>query len=94
MREVVVGMERLKILHIGCCRSLAAYFFFSKSNGKTTSNVGDICSASITGFDDEPELLLMFCYEKWLLDFQRQPTNIMVAKIEKQKTTMQDMKNH
>ena len=37
-------------------------------------------SGSIAGFDDEPKLFLMFWYEKWLLDFGMQPTNIMVTK--------------
>ena len=57
MTEVVVGMELLKILHIGCCLSLAAYFLFFS---ETTSNGGKLCSGSITGFDDESKLLLMF----------------------------------
>ena len=57
MTEVVVGMELLKILHIGCCLSLAAYFLFFS---ETTSNGGELCSGSITGFDDESKLLLMF----------------------------------
>ena len=66
MREVVIGTEWPEILHIGCCLSLAAYFFFfSKSNTKTTSNANDLCNGSIAGFDDELELLLMFRCEKW-----------------------------
>ncbi len=45
------------LLHIGCCLSLAAYFLFFS---ETTSNGGELCSGSITGFDDESKLLLMF----------------------------------
>ena len=69
MRQVVVGMEGLKVLHIGCCLFLAAYFFFSESNVETTRNVGELCSGSIAGFDDDPELLLMFRYENGFLTF-------------------------
>ena len=75
MRLIVVGTERLEILHIGCCLSLAAYvFFFSESNAESTSNASDLCSGSIVGFDDEPVLSLMFRYEKWHPDFRRHPS--------------------
>jgi hypothetical protein len=81
MREVVVDTEQLEILHIGCCLSLAAcFFFFSKSNVKTTSNVNDLCSGSIAGFDNELELLLMLRYESSFLTFGGiLATNIMVT---------------
>ena len=58
-----------------------------ESNAKTTSNVGDLCSGSIAGFDDESALLLMFRYEKWVLDFRMHPTNILVMEIGIQETT-------
>ena len=55
-----IQAKERSILHIGCCLSLAADFFFSESNIEMTSGTGDPCNGSIVGFDDELELLLMF----------------------------------